>query len=259
MNEMNKMNVMDKRNTIKTGDVLLFSGNTATGFLLRTFVSSEWNHSGIAVRFKTDPITQKKTVSLTEEGDLFVLETNTGIRKDAVFNVDVVGAGFSTTEWTMKRYNRLAVRRLHDVFRTTKFAELTMDFANKYRGNQFPSSGMPFISVWLGIQLTEKNKNEMFCSELMAHYYLNCIGSQYEKLTGRKFDGNLSTLFGTEVPLTEDMITPGHYASLHTPNASIFNGTDEVVYIVYADLLYVILQPLLIILVIMLALWLSFQ
>ena len=109
--------MIDKRHTIKTGDVVLFSGNTATGFLLRTFVSSEWNHSGIAVRFTTDPVTNTKTISLTEEGELFILETNTGVRKDAVYDIDVIGAGFSKTDWVMKRYNKLAVRRLHDIFR----------------------------------------------------------------------------------------------------------------------------------------------
>ncbi len=53
---------MDHSNTVKTGDVILFSGNTPTGFLLRTFVSSEWNHSGIAVRFITSQDSHKKNI-----------------------------------------------------------------------------------------------------------------------------------------------------------------------------------------------------
>ena len=261
---MGYLKYMDHRNTIKTGDILLFSGNTPTGFLLRTFVSSEWNHSGIAVRFVTvpddlNPGEYKKVVSLTEDGDLYILETNTGNRKDDIYGYDIVGAGFSESNWVFNKYNRIAVRRLHDVFRTSDLAKSTIDFSTKYRGHKFPSSSLPFISVWLGIPLVDKDitTNEMFCSELMAHYYSHCIGSQYEKVTGIPFDGKLSTLFGVGAPSTEDMFTPGHYTSNNTPNASIFAGNEEIIYIAYADMWYIILQPLLIILFIMLVIWMS--
>lgn len=255
---------MDCRNTIKTGDVLLFSGNSPTGFLLRTFVSSEWNHSGIAVRFITvpdenSPNGSKKIISLTDEGELYIFETNTGIRKDDIYGYDIVGAGFSRAEWVFIKYNRIAVRRLHNLFRNAELSELTADFASRYRGNKFPSSTLPFIGVWLGIPLIDKSvaSDEMFCSELMAHYYSHCIGPQYEKVTGMTFDGTLSTLFGNGSPNTEDMFTPGHYSSGYTPNASIFSGNEEIIYIAYADLWYVILQPLIIILAVMLAIWLT--
>lgn len=255
---------MDNRNSIKTGDVVLFSNNSPTGFLLRTFVSSVWTHSGIAVRFiitpdPTAPNGLKREVSLTEEGELYILETNTGIRRDDIGGVNMLGAGFSRAEWVFMKYNRIAVRRLHDVFRTKQLADLTLEFYDKNKGSRFPSSSLPFLGVWLGISLAEKDplKNEMFCSELMAHYYTYCIGPQYEQVTGLPFDGKLSTLFGNESPTTEDMFTPGHYTSRNTPNASIFSGGEEIIYTAYADMLYVILQPLLIILVVMLAIWMT--
>lgn len=264
---------MDKRDTIKTGDVVIFSGNTPTGFLLRTFGSTEWNHSGIAVRFKkksdlqaeqdTEVPSVRREISLTEEGELYILETNTGIRMDDIFGVNVVGAAFSRAEWAFHRYNKIAVRRLHDIFRTPLLAERTLDFYYKNRGSKFPSSSLPFIGIWLGISLAEKDesRNEMFCSELMAHYYSHCIGPQYQNVTGIPFDGKLSTLFGSEAPTTEDMFTPGHYTRDNTPNASIFTNDnskgEEIIYIAYADMLYVILQPLLIILIIMLAIWMT--
>lgn len=248
---------MDKRQTLKTGDVILFSGNTPTGFLLKTFVSSEWNHSGIAVRFISEG--DQKKISLTEEGELYILETNTGIRKDHILGSNILGAGFSEFDWSIKNYNRIAVRRLHNIFRTEKLCELTMDFYNKYRGNKFPNSSLPFIGVWLGISLVDKDNlsTEMFCSELMAHYYLYCIGSQYEEITGFKFDGKLSTLFGAGSPNTEELYTPGHYTFLKTPNASIFEPLEENIYIAYADMLYIIIQPFLIILFIMLIIYMS--
>lgn len=248
---------MDNTRTIKTGDVLLFSGNTPTGFLLRTFVSSEWNHSGIAVRFIT-LADGKKEVSLTDEGDLYVLETNTGTRRDNIYGADVVGVGFSSSDFVFPKYNKIAVRRLHDTFRTPIFAKLTMEFADKYRGTRFPNSSLPFIGVWLGIALPKKeNSKGMFCSEIMAHYYLYTIGPQYESLTGIPFDNKLTSLFGSGSPDAADLFTPGHYTEKHTPNAPILQHNAEIVYTQYADLLYVILQPLLIILIVMLALWLT--
>ena len=252
---------MDLSNTIKTGDVVLCSGNTPTGFLLRTFVSSEWNHSGIAVRFKTVPDPKdgsisRKEVSLTEEGDLYILETNTGVRMDDIFGFNVVGVGFSHSDWVFRKYNRIAVRRLHDIFRTPDLARLTLSFSDKYRGTKFPDSGLPFIGVWLGIPLVDKDTDTgMFCSEIMAHYYAYTIGPQYQSVTGNPFDGKLSTLFGSGSPPSEDLFTPGHYTCTVTPNASIFSGNEEIIYTQYADMLYVVLQPLVITLVVMLAIW----
>lgn len=253
---------MDLRHTLKTGDVLLFSGNSHTSFLLRTFVSSEWNHSGIAVRFVVVPDANgipKQEISLTEEGELYILETNSGIRRDDIFGGNVIGAGFSPANWVFAKYNKVAVRRLHQVFRTSELANLTMDFVNKNRGKRFPGSSLPFLGVWLGVPLVDKkdHPNEMFCSELMAHYYPYCIGPQYEKATGRPFDGKLSTLFGSGAPISEDMFTPGHYTSGNTPNASIFTEAEEVIFMAHADLMYIILQPLIIILFIMLIIWMS--
>jgi hypothetical protein len=250
---------MNQHDNVKTGDILLFSNNSPTGFLLKTFVSSIWNHSGIAIRFRT--ITDingisKKIVSLTNEGDLYIFETNTGSRDDEIFGSKVIGAGLSNTNWVFSKYNKIAVRRLHDVFRTPQLRHLTTEFINKHRGIKFPGSSLPFISVWLGIPLVEKSDNSgMFCSEIMAHYYTYCVGSQYESITGVPFDGKLSSLFGNESPSTEDMFTPGHYTKQITPNASILSGNEDIIYTQYADLLYIIIQPLLIILVVILALW----
>src|ERR1700722_17457012 len=63
---------------IKTGDVLLFSSNSATGFLLRTLSNSQWNHVGVAIRLiPPEDDTQEYKISLDEEGKLYILETNT--------------------------------------------------------------------------------------------------------------------------------------------------------------------------------------
>lgn len=258
------MLIEDNLKKCKTGDVLLFSSNTFTAFLLKTFVSTIWNHSGIVVRFieYTDEEGNiKNKVSLTEEGKLYILETNTGSRKDDLFGDEIVGAGFSDSDWVFKKYNKISVRHLHDIFRTEDLSRLTMEFADKYRGIKFPKNKLPFISVWLGIPLTQKDKelknNEMFCSELMAHYYNYCIGQQYEKITGIPYDEKLSTLFGSNSPSSEDMYTPAHYTIDKTPNSSIFMDNEEEIYKSYANLYLVIIQPIIIIIIISVLIWLT--
>lgn len=247
------MAAISRLDTVATGDVLLFSNNTPTGFLLKTFVSSPWNHSGIAVRFQR--VGEEWHISLTTEGELFVLETNTGSRFDPIAGRDVVGAGFSPAS-VCRKYNKILVRRLHNLLRTPTLAAATIAFVDKYRGTRFPSSSLPFIGVWLGIPLVDKlESGEMFCSELMAHYYVDCVGPEYEAVTGTAFDGRLATLFGTGSPHTGDMYTPGHYTAGATPNSAIFAGFEETVYTESADLLYTILQPFILILAIALILW----
>lgn len=246
--------------TIRTGDAILFSSNTPTSFLLRTFVSSDWSHAGIAVRFtqhENEHGTLEHRVSLNDEGKLYILETNTGVRYDAISGTRLVGVGFSDADWVFAKYNSIAIRRLHDVFRTPELADLTMNFAQQNLGNTFPSSSLPFLGVWLGVPLADKNSDntEMFCSEVMAHYYQHVIGQQYTTLTGSPYDGKLTTLFGSSAPKTHDMYTPGHFAQERTPYASIFSGLEEVVHTQHADLWYVIIQPFLIIAVIALLIW----
>lgn len=239
--------------TIKTGDAIMFSGNSPTSFLLRTFVSSPWNHSGIAIRFVQED--DRFVISLNEKGKLYIFETNSGERFDEIYNENIIGAGFSNADWVFSKYNKIAVRRLDDKFRTDNFKILIDKFVQKYRGKKFPSTSLPFISAWLGIPLGETD--DMFCSELMAHFYIDCVGAQYPDILKIPFDNTLSSLFGMNAPYSEKLFTPGHYSKDNTPHANIFTSNDEIVYTQYADIIYVILQPLLIILFIMLIIWMS--
>ena len=249
---------------IKTGDVLLFSNNTPTGFLLRTFTSSQWNHSGIAIRLiKREDPTQPFpwnhwTISLTSEGELFVLETNTGAREDRVYQRHVVGAGFSSGDWVFRKYNNILHRALRDCFRTPALIKAIQKFCEGNYGNRFPSSSLPFLAVWLGVSLPkDESRKEMFCSELMANFYREVIGVQYTTLTHQAYDGSLTALFGSKAPPTADLYNPGHYTVEATPDACIFVNEQQLLTVNGADLLYVILQPLLIGLTVMIIIYMS--
>lgn len=297
---------------VRTGDALLFSGNSPTGFLLKTFVSSQWNHAGIAIRF------HQGQISLTGDGELYVYETNTGTRWDSYFQEWLVGAAFSALDYIIDKYNVVAWRPLHPHLRTPQLAARTLAFARATKGNRFPSSSLPFLSVWLGIPLQDSadKGSDMFCSELMANYYTFCFGPEYlEKLgyvtvlrdsarehvlaTVNRAEGTswtlglvsaegvarrnmrgeliaeplgvlsdpmtptltshqvLRGLFGPNSPTTPAMYTPGHYSHHATPQATLFNGPAETVFHHYSDMLYIILQPLVIIIFLLVVVWMS--
>jgi hypothetical protein len=226
-----------KLNKLKTGDAILFCGNSSLALFLRTFISSDWNHVGIAVRFN-----EKMEITLDNTGDLYILDTNGCERYDPTIGENIVGTGFSKFEWSLGRYNRIKARILRDEFRTPALIKLTEEFVKLAKENKFPSSSLPFFSVWLGIQLHDKNL-EMFCSQLMANYYMYVVGPQYESITGVPLD-NLSTLFGSNAPNSDDMFQPAHYAAEKSPLASIFHYEEELICTIPGDLLFIILQPL---------------
>jgi hypothetical protein len=235
--------------TVKTGDALLFSGNSPTGFLLKTFISSRWNHSGIAVRFLNGKI------SLTEEGDLYVFETNTEKRYDPIRKKYVVGAAYSQLDYVLKKYTAVVCRPLKNILRTKNLARRTEKFADKYLGIPFPKSSTPFISVWLGISLQESNKESMFCSELMTHYYYYCFNDAFKKLTGD--NASLQNLFGSNLPLEANLYQPCYYSAIKSKHSSIFTNYETLVYQQNNDSLYIILQPLIIIIFLLILIYMT--
>lgn len=238
--------------TVNTGDVLLFSGNNPTGVLLKTFVSSEYNHAGIAVRIKD------KQPTFDLDGELYVYETNTGSRYDEVFGREMVGAAFSKLSFVLAKYNKVACRPLISTLRRPELLGNTMRFVAKHQGTEFPSSSLPFLSVWLGMDLVEGDKGpDMFCSELMANYYLQCVGPIYEYLCRTGKDISLPMLFGSNLPREPAMYTPGHYGVLLSPQACIFSSPEVTIYTHQGDLLYTAMQPALFGLAALVLIWMS--
>lgn len=170
--------------SVMTGDVLFFANNAPTGFLLRTFTSSPWNHIGIAVRIGPSGIT------VDRRGVLHVLEINTEERLDAISGEMSVGAAVTELTRSKNLYNTIAVRRLAPRWRDAGLASRTLAFAKFYRGVRFTSSSLPFLSVWLGIDLSDApasaddHPEEMFCSELVARYYTECLAVPLKDLLG---------------------------------------------------------------------------
>lgn len=249
--------------SLRTGDAVLFSNNCPTGFILRTLASSVWNHGAVAVRIVAQG-TGSSRISLTEEGELYFLETNTHLRHDDIFGKAVTGVAFSKGDWLLTHYNCAAVRRLRSNFRTPWLAEKTWHFAQLNHGIPFTTTTLSFFPAFAGFSFTSPPKldvqcAEAFCSQLMATYYLYAVGGQYSAITHNVFDGRLATLFGSGCPEQTDMITPGHFSSQLTPSAPIFAEPTDVIYRKPGDIIYVLFQPLLLLVAFLVVLFYTLQ
>lgn len=213
---------------IRTGDALLFSSNTSTGFVVRVATSSLWNHGGVAVRAVFEG--GRPRVTLDGSGRLYVLETNTQPRRDAFSGEVVVGAAFSEAEWVFARYNRVACRPLRAAHRRPALAAATLAFAARHRGRPFAADWRSVAGIWLGVGLRGADAGGMFCTELMAHFYLEALGLP-----------SLEAVFGPGAPPECALATPEHYAR----PAPLFEPELRAVRVAHADAAAVALPPLL--------------
>jgi len=203
--------VLDNQNKIRTGDVLLFSGSTTTAFLVKFFSSSNYNHMGVAIRLnKNKRVTRKRT------GKLYVLEINAIERYDVL--TDKYTKGFALTDYDelIKNYNDIYVRHIgrHCLGRT--FCRKARKFIIDHQGINYSSSLGPIIGVCIGCPISGigRGKNEMFCSEMVAYFYLDVCG------------------FLPTVEKPARLYKPDDFIY---PNLGLFTGKEYSVYSDYSD------------------------
>ena len=165
--------VLDNRNKIRTGDVLLFSGSTTTAFLIKFFASSKYNHMGIAVR-----LDKNKRVTLKNTGKLHVLEINAISRYDVMTEKYTKGLALTDYDDIIKNYNDIYVGHLDHTYIRENFCQKIETFLEEHANVNYSSTLGPIIGVWLGCPFSgiKREKDEMFCSELSAYFYLDVCG-----------------------------------------------------------------------------------
>lgn len=164
--------VLDERNKILTGDVLLFSGNTTTAFLIKFFSSSDYNHMGIAIRLN------KKKKIVKKGGKLYVLEINAHERYDVIQGKYVKGIALTDYDDLIKNYNDICVRHIDRRYINKNFCVKARKFINTHTHIKYSSTLGPIVGVWLGCPITgiERGENEMFCTEMAAYFYSDVCG-----------------------------------------------------------------------------------
>lgn len=233
---------MDTRD-IRTGDVLLFSSNTGTAFVVRFCTSTEWNHVAVAVR-----INSNKQITIDGTGELYVLEINTFSRLDAITGKMQIGAAYSEFQWVAERYNRVAVRPMRDKYRTHILTDHIPQFYKKYSGSKFTEMPVDYIRAGLdihnGTEKEHKNTDSMFCSEYVARFYLECVLPSVNYVDGILYDSYLDVLFGEKCPHVPELYIPAHYSLDYCRNCLVLEDKIYNAYIQYENWFIVILVPL---------------
>lgn len=238
---------------LHTGDLLLFSNNSSTGFLLKTFTSSVWNHAGVAIR-----MLPSGKISDTNEGTLYILEVNTVERYDIISKQSIKGVTISEFEWVSRSYNLIAYRKLNRRLITPQFITKVTRFIRKYHKRPFPGSSMPFIGVWLGLPMggDDSSRGSIFCSELAANFYSQCLGVD-DIGDERNVSKQLQYLFGSTSPELYQLYSPLSFTADKTPECKIFESEELPVHRVKSSAGNVLAQPIIITLAIMIVIGMS--
>lgn len=218
---------------INTGDVILFSSNIPSNFIVKFFSSSEWSHIGIAVRIDDDGVINANT-----DSKLYVLEINTKTCYDPILKEEDGGLYFNKACNIFPFYPKIYVRKLKEKYRTQKFIESVIMFAHKYKKNKFPENPISIVSAWLGISFGKIKCNEMICSEFVSNFYIDCLGNTLNKKLTMK------DLLGENSPRTADICKPEHFSAALTKNSTYFEPKNEVLIANEDDMVYVIIVPL---------------
>jgi hypothetical protein len=167
---------------ITTEDVLLCASSSSTAFVLKNFCSSQWNHIAIAVMIKDGTIT-------FDEGEPYAIEINTGTKNLSSGDKSYINV-ISLQELKI-RYRKIAVRKLVDP--PLNISSLTYDFINNNKKKRFTSDFLPFVSAWWGIALVDDMREDIFCSELAALYYVKIFGKSLKMIFNEKYDDKAQT------------------------------------------------------------------
>lgn len=216
---------------LQTGDLLFFSSNTPTAFLLKTFTSSQWCHVGVAIRM-SEGSTAQSGYCITDE-KIYVLETNSVPRLDADGISQIAGVALSDMKQLEKRYNHIGIRHLNlTEAQRVLLEERTSLFIDTFYGVPFPDSPIPFLSAWTGIGLSRLNSTySPICSEITVQYLQHCL--------------NLDLPLFENGPSQAKLYTPG---LLSSGQCSIMNENTEDLYIKHCDVSRALFTPVVLIL-----------
>lgn len=192
----------DRSFGIKSGDVVLFSGNLLTATMLKWGTGSRWNHAGIGIWLDDG-------VPTIDTGRLYIFEINTTPRYDVVSGEVQTGIGFTNIDTTLEIYNTIGVRSMDDSYRPQFIARI-LDFYHENRILQFNSNTMKFIRGWFGFRgKTNINEDGVFCTEMMALAYSYCLNKSIDRIL--------------RIPdLTPDICIPAAYTHKRSPSSSVF-------------------------------------
>ena len=154
------MKYSEIRNSLQTGDIVLFSGKGRISNIIKWFTKSAWSHVGMVIR--------------STEWDMLLLWESTTLSKlkDIQSGVARQGVQLVPLSERIKTYDgRIGIRRLqtHKAIRHQPL----MDFRQEVKGRAYEESKIElFKSAYDGpLGQNEEDLSSLFCSELVAEAY----------------------------------------------------------------------------------------
>ncbi len=157
------MKYSEIRNSLRTGDIILFSGKGTISRTIQMFTRSKWSHVGMAIR--------------SEEWDMLLSWESTTLSKLKDIQSDTARQGVQLVPLSerIRTYDGdIGIRQLgdHDT-KPSYMKEQLMKFRQEVRGRPYEQNKLELIkSAYDGpFGHNEEDLSSIFCSELVAEAY----------------------------------------------------------------------------------------
>lgn len=156
-----KSNYEEIRNSLQTGDIVLFSGNSTISNMIKWFTKSRWSHVGVVIS--------------VGQWDIKLLLESTTLSKIKDISSDDYIQGVQLIPLSEKIINHeggVAIRRLVGE-RTLHTIASIVKFRNEIKNRPYEKSRLELIRSAFGnvFDNTKENLSSLFCSELAAELY----------------------------------------------------------------------------------------
>jgi len=150
----------DIRESLSTGDIVLFSGSGVISKTIQYFSRSFWSHIGMVIR--------------DSEWDMLLLWESTTLSKvkDIEYRCQRQGVAIRPISDRLRDYpvGKVAFRKLEGVPMTDSRIKALIDFRNEIKGRNYEESKIELMrSAYDGfLGKNEEDLSSVFCSELVA-------------------------------------------------------------------------------------------
>mgnify|MGYP001558258915 CR=1 FL=1 len=156
-----KSNYEQIRNSLQTGDIVLFSGNSTVSNLIKWFTGSKWSHVGVVIS-----VGQWDIKLLLESTTLSKIKDITS--DDYIQGVQLV----PLSERIINHEGDIAIRKLVGE-RTLHTISSIVKFRNEIKNRPYEKSKLELFRSAFGgaFDNTKEDLSSLFCSELSAELY----------------------------------------------------------------------------------------
>jgi len=203
-------NIVDKLNT---GDIVLFSGDTASGDIIKVATKSEFSHVAIILDDAGSLVTLEATTNLANLVDLLTNKTGPGVRsfplREKIFAGTYNTIAIRQANFNISDLQKAALKEFGDSLKGASYdsnpEDLIQPACNDY-GTQV-SSLIPLCNTQAGDN-TYEDMGSFFCSEFVAKALINM-----SLLSSTKFPALYTPIdFASTAPVPLDLLTTGGYS-----------------------------------------------